>query len=49
MNYSDLDINLTAEQKMMRDTARKFGMEVMRPAGIALDKLADPADVIAKG
>ncbi len=49
MNYSDLDINLTAEQKMMRDTARKFGMEVMRPAGIELDKLADPADVIAKG
>lgn len=49
MNYSDLDINLTDEQKMMRDTARKFGLEVMRPAGIALDKLADPAEVIAEG
>lgn len=49
MNYSDLDINLTDEQRMMRDTARKFGLEVMRPAGIALDKLADPAEVIAKG
>jgi len=47
MNYSDLDINLTDEQKAMRDTARKFGMEVMRPAGIELDKFADPADVIA--
>ena len=48
MNYSDLDINLTDEQKAIRDTARKFGMEVMRPAGIELDKLADPADVIAE-
>jgi len=33
----------------MQETARKFGMEVMRPAGIELDKLADPADVIADG
>lgn len=49
MNYADLDINLTDEQKAMRDVARKFGMEVMRPAGIELDKLADPADVIADG
>jgi len=49
MNYADLDINLTDEQKAMRDVARKFGMEVMRPAGIELDNLADPADVIADG
>jgi alkylation response protein AidB-like acyl-CoA dehydrogenase len=49
MNYSDLDINLTDEQKAMRDTARKFGMEVMRPAGIELDTYADPGDVIAEG
>jgi alkylation response protein AidB-like acyl-CoA dehydrogenase len=49
MNYSDLDINLTDEQKMMQDTARRFGMEIMRPAGIELDKLADPAEVIAEG
>lgn len=49
MNYADLDVNLTEEQKAMRDVARKFGMEVMRPAGIELDALADPADVIAEG
>ena len=49
MNYADLDFNLTDEQKAMRDVARKFGMEVMRPAGIELDRLADPADVIAEG
>ena len=31
-----------------RDAARAFGMEVVRPAGIELDRLQDPADVIAK-
>ena len=49
MPYADLDYNLTEEQKSMRDTVRRFGAEVMRPAGIELDKLADPADVIAEG
>ena len=48
MSFRDLDINLTVEQKSMRDTVRKFGAEVMRPAGIDLDKLHDPADVIAE-
>jgi alkylation response protein AidB-like acyl-CoA dehydrogenase len=28
---------------------KKFGTDVMRPAGIELDKLHDPADVIAEG
>lgn len=45
----DLDLNLTDVQKNLRDMIRKFGAEVVRPAGIALDKLADPADVIAEG
>jgi len=49
MAYRDLDFNLTEEQRALRDTIRKFGSEVMRPAGEKLDKLADPADVIAKG
>ncbi len=49
MAYRDLDFNLTDEQKALRDTIRKFGTEVMRPAGEKLDKLADPQDVIAKG
>jgi len=48
-DYPDLDINLTDEQKSMRDMVRRFGAEVMRPIGIELDKLADPADVIADG
>jgi alkylation response protein AidB-like acyl-CoA dehydrogenase len=47
--YRDLDFNLTDEQKALRDTIRKFGAEVMRPAGEKLDKLADPQGVIDKG
>jgi alkylation response protein AidB-like acyl-CoA dehydrogenase len=49
MPLRDLDINLTEEQISLRDTIRKFGEEVMRPAGIELDNMADPADVIAEG
>ncbi len=47
MAYPDIDLNLTDEQKAMRDLVKKFGAEVMRPAGIKLDKIANPADVIA--
>jgi alkylation response protein AidB-like acyl-CoA dehydrogenase len=48
MSYPELDLNLTEEQKATRDMIRKFGSEVMRPAGIQLDLLADPADVITQ-
>ncbi len=48
MPYADLDYKLTEEQKAMRDMVRRFGAEVVRPAGIELDNLADPAEVIAK-
>ena len=49
MPYADLDYKLTEEQKAMKDMVRRFGAEVVRPAGIELDNLADPAEVIAKG
>jgi alkylation response protein AidB-like acyl-CoA dehydrogenase len=48
MGLVELETNLTEEQRAIRDEARKFLMEVWRPAAIKLDKLADPADVIAK-
>ena len=48
MGLVELEINLTEEQRAIRDEARKFFMEVWRPAAIKLDKLADPEDVIAK-
>ena len=49
MPYPELDLNLTEEEKAMRDLMRKFGREVVRPAGIELDRMTDPADVIAEG
>jgi alkylation response protein AidB-like acyl-CoA dehydrogenase len=44
----DIEVGLNDQQKQIRDLAHHFAEEVMRPAGIALDKLHDPADVIAK-
>ena len=49
MAFVDLEVTLTDEERAIRDTAHRFAEEVMRPAGMALDKLSDPADVIAKG
>jgi alkylation response protein AidB-like acyl-CoA dehydrogenase len=48
MSYAELDINLSEEEIAVRDMVRRFGEEVVRPAGIRLDRLADPADVIAR-
>ena len=47
MPLIDLETTLTDQERAIRDTARKFAQEVMRPAGAALDRLSDPADVIA--
>ena len=49
MGIPDLDMGLTDEQKRLRDMVRKFGAQVVRPAGIELDKFHDPADVTADG
>ncbi len=49
MGYLELDVNLSGEANAMRELARKFGMEVIRPAGIELDKLHTPEEVIAEG
>ncbi|MCK7469157.1 MAG: hypothetical protein MZU91_14240 [Desulfosudis oleivorans] len=38
---------MSAESNAMLEQVKKFSLEVMRPAGISLDKLSDPADVIA--
>lgn len=47
MAIVDLEVGLSDQAQAARDTAHKFAEEVLRPAGAALDKLADPADVIA--
>jgi alkylation response protein AidB-like acyl-CoA dehydrogenase len=46
MPLVDLETTLTDEERAVRDTARRFAQEVMRPAGAALDRLADPAEVV---
>lgn len=48
MPLTDIDLELTDEERSIRDTVHTFAAEVMRPAGAALDRLADPADVIAR-
>jgi alkylation response protein AidB-like acyl-CoA dehydrogenase len=47
MALVDLEITLTDQERAIRDTARKFAREALRPAGAALDRLPDPAMVIA--
>ncbi len=43
----DIEVGLSDEEREIRDTAHKFAEEVLRPTGIELDRLTDPADVIA--
>jgi len=45
---ADIEIGLSDEEREIRDVTRKFVEEVVRPAGIELDRLHDPADVIAE-
>lgn len=40
-----IDFELTETQKMIANTARDFGREVLQPAEVALDRIADPAEV----
>ncbi len=46
MSYLELNMELTDEQEAIREQTRKFAREVLRPASLELDKIADPNDVI---
>ncbi|MHB8203356.1 MAG: acyl-CoA dehydrogenase family protein [Desulfomonilaceae bacterium] len=46
MSYLELNIDLTDEQNAIKNQAHKFAAEVLRPASIELDKIADPEDEI---
>jgi alkylation response protein AidB-like acyl-CoA dehydrogenase len=46
--FLDMNPVLTGEQQALKEQTHKFAEEVMRPAADKLDKLADPADVIAE-
>jgi alkylation response protein AidB-like acyl-CoA dehydrogenase len=47
--YRELWIDVPKEYESLRETAHRFAKEVMRPAAIELDRMADPKDVIAPG
>ena len=49
MGYLELDLDLSKEAIAIQKEVQKFCREVMRPAGIELDKLNDPEDVYAEG
>ena len=47
--YLDLDRTLPPEQITLRREVHRFAEEVLRPASLELDRLADPEDVIKSG
>ncbi|MGC8603829.1 MAG: acyl-CoA dehydrogenase family protein [Desulfomonilaceae bacterium] len=46
MSYLELNIDLNDDQNALKKQAHKFAAEVLRPAGLELDKIPDPEDVI---
>jgi alkylation response protein AidB-like acyl-CoA dehydrogenase len=49
MSSIDFEVDLSHEESEIQSTVHRFAAEVLRPAGQALDKLADPQDVVDKG
>ncbi|MCP4226525.1 MAG: acyl-CoA/acyl-ACP dehydrogenase, partial [Actinomycetia bacterium] len=47
MSDQVVEAGLSPEGQAIIDTTHRFARDVMRPAGIELDQMADPADVIA--
>jgi alkylation response protein AidB-like acyl-CoA dehydrogenase len=45
MSYLEYDLSLTDEQREIREAARKFAAEVLRPVGLELDRLSPEAVV----
>ncbi len=45
MSYLEYDLGLTDEQREIREAARKFAAEVLRPVGVELDRLSPEAVV----
>jgi len=46
--FVELDLDLTEEQRAVKDAARDFFSEVWHPTSVALDRLENPEDVIAE-
>ncbi len=48
LRYTETHPNLTDEQIALKENIHKFCKDVLRPASVELDKIADPEDVIKK-
>jgi alkylation response protein AidB-like acyl-CoA dehydrogenase len=46
MLYLDLNLDLTDEQMDLKNAVHKFAKEVLRPASLELDQIADPDEMI---
>jgi alkylation response protein AidB-like acyl-CoA dehydrogenase len=46
--YRELDLHLRPEAAGLKEAAHEFAAKVLRPAATALDRLSDPADVVAE-
>src|SRR6266496_956716 len=44
--FRELDLRLSAEQTELKEAVHQFAAKVLRPAAAALDRMADPAEVI---
>ena len=49
MAITDIEVELTDEDRDVQSTAHRFAAEVLRPTGRELDRMVDPAEVIAEG
>ena len=47
--YTDLCLTLTPQQHALKEGVHQFARDVLRPAAMALDRMADPREVIAPG
>lgn len=48
MSYTELNLDLTEEHRLLKNEVHRFAVEVLRPASLELDKMS-PEDVIKKG
>ncbi|HSV97608.1 MAG TPA: acyl-CoA dehydrogenase family protein [Spirochaetota bacterium] len=48
MGYRELNLQLTDEQMMLKESVHKFAVNVLKPASIELDKMT-PEEVVKKG
>jgi alkylation response protein AidB-like acyl-CoA dehydrogenase len=49
MTSPGIEIGLSDEDRAVQETAHRFAAEILRPVGRELDRMSDPADVIAEG